>query len=106
MDESGRLQDRQADRQVPAVLSELLLTGLAFLLQLVESGNHHTSSWMMMLAVMYGMMPSANADSLSSAPPEKQVDQRIDVLGCPELGVQQVLMAPVLVFGVGPSAHP
>ncbi len=27
------------------------------------------SSWRMMLAVMYGMMPRANTDSLSSAPP-------------------------------------
>ncbi len=27
------------------------------------------SSWMMMLAVMYGMIPSANTDSWSSAPP-------------------------------------
>ncbi len=27
------------------------------------------SSWMMMLAVIYGMMPSAKIDSWSSAPP-------------------------------------
>jgi hypothetical protein len=27
------------------------------------------SSWMMMLAVMYGMIPSANTESCSRAPP-------------------------------------
>ena len=32
-------------------------------------GMTTVSSWMMMLAVMYGMMPSAKTDSFSSAPP-------------------------------------
>ena len=32
-------------------------------------GMTTVSSWMMMLAVMYGMIPSANTDSCSSAPP-------------------------------------
>ena len=31
------------------------------------------SSWMMMDAVMYGMIVSANTDSCSSAPPEKRL---------------------------------
>ncbi len=30
-------------------------------------------SWMMMLAVMYGMIPSAKTDSCSSAPPLKRL---------------------------------
>jgi hypothetical protein len=32
-----------------------------------------TSSWMMMLAVMYGMIPSAKIESWSSAPPENRL---------------------------------
>ena len=32
-------------------------------------GMTTVSSWMMMLAVMYGMIPSAKIDSCSSAPP-------------------------------------
>ena len=40
-DEAGRLQDRQADREVAAVLGQLLLAGLAFLLQLLEPRDDH-----------------------------------------------------------------
>ena len=40
-DEAGRLQDGQPDGQVPAVLGQLLLAGLAFLLQLLEPRDHH-----------------------------------------------------------------
>ena len=38
-----------------------------------KRGITTTSSCMMMLAVMYGMMPSAKTDSCSSAPPLKRL---------------------------------
>ena len=36
-------------------------------------GMTTVSSWMMMLAVMYGMIPSAKTDSCRSAPPLKRL---------------------------------
>jgi len=50
------------------VLGQLGLPRLAFLLQLLEARMTTVSSCTMMLAVMYGMMPSAKIDSCSSAP--------------------------------------
>ena len=41
-----------------------------------KRGMTTVSSWMMMLAVMYGMIPSANTDSWSSAPPLKRLTSR------------------------------
>ena len=40
-DEAGRLQDGQPDREVSAVLGQLLLAGLTFLLQLLEPRDDH-----------------------------------------------------------------
>jgi len=40
-DDAGGLQDGQPDRQVPRVLGELGLAGLALLLQLLEARDHH-----------------------------------------------------------------
>ena len=38
----GGLQHRQTDGQVTGVLGQLGLTGLTFLVQGLEAGNHHT----------------------------------------------------------------
>src|SRR6266545_1939075 len=40
-DEARRLQNRQPERQVAGVLRDLRLPGLPFLLQLLQSWNHH-----------------------------------------------------------------
>ncbi len=50
------------------------------------------SSWMMMLAVMYGMIPSAKTDSCSSAPPLNRFDQPEQVGWSPWLLFATALM--------------
>ena len=45
------------------------LAGLTCLLQLLQPRDDHDSSWKMIDAVMYGMIPSAKTESCSSAPP-------------------------------------
>ena len=60
---------RQPDGQVPGVLGDLGRARLALVLQRSSRGMTTVSSCRMMLAVMYGMMPSANTDIRSSALP-------------------------------------
>jgi hypothetical protein len=64
-----------------------------------------TSSCTMMLAVMYGMMPSANTDSRSSAPPENRLTSEYtsrwsEVEACS----RQLLMASIETPGPGTLA--
>src|SRR5438270_26051 len=64
-----------------------------------------TSSWMMMLAVMYGMMPSAKTDSRSSAPPENRFTSEYtsaELEFC--AWVRQVLIAEMETPGPGTLA--
>ena len=49
-----------------------------------KRGMTTVSSWMMMLAVMYGMIPSANTDSCSSAPPLKRLARLRNPLWSPD----------------------
>jgi hypothetical protein len=61
-----------------------------------------TSSWMMMLAVMYGMMPSANTASCRSAPPLNRLTSEYKSRDAPLLTwSMQLLMLAVDTFGVG-----
>src|SRR5262249_27091585 len=62
-------------------------------------------SWMMMLAVMYGMMPSAKTDSFSSAPPLKRLTRLYRSLVEPLLTIlMHSLMFLVDTPGVGTVA--
>ena len=54
----------------------LLLARLALLLQLLERRDHGCISCMMIDAVMYGMIPSANSDRFAQRAAREQVEQR------------------------------
>ena len=66
-------------------------------------GMTTVSSWRMMLAVMYGMMPSANTDMLQQRVTAEQVDQLVDTLRGTVTGLDAgaVVMAFSEMPGVG-----
>src|SRR5580765_6170369 len=66
------------------------------------------SSWMMIDAVMYGMMPSANTDSLSSAPPENRfntVEVVVAATGLVQARVDRAVRDPRRRHGRAESVH-
>jgi hypothetical protein len=67
--EGRGLQGGDGDGEIPRVLGDLALADRALLLQLLELRDDDTETCMMMLAVMYGMMPSAKMLKLANAPP-------------------------------------
>ena len=78
-DEGGRLEDRQADRQVTRVLRELRLTGLALLLQPLEPRNHHDEQLDDDARRDVGHDAQRQDRQLEQRATAEQVDQRVDV---------------------------
>jgi hypothetical protein len=78
-DEAGRLKDRQADGEVPAVLGQLLLAGLAFLLQLLEPRDDHDEQLDDDARGDVGHDAQRESRELEQRAAGEQVDQRIDV---------------------------
>ena len=77
---------------------DLLVAGLALLLERARAGTTTVISCMMMLAVMYGMMPSPNSERFASAPPENRLSTlRIVLLPEPK----KFLSASVCTPGTG-----
>ena len=79
-DDEEALEQRQHDRAVARVLVDLAPPVLAFLLQLLEGGITTVRSWRMMLALMYGMMPSAKIEKLLERAAREHVEEAEDVL--------------------------
>ena len=105
-DEAGGLQDGQADGEVAAVLGQLLLTGLALLLQLLEARDDHDEQ----LDDDAGGDVGHDAQREHRQPQQRaageQVDQRVDVgVGAAATAcLMQALIALVFVSGVGTEA--
>ena len=80
------LRDGQQDVAVAGVLVDLLAAGLALSSGASRaSGTTTVSSWRMIEAEMYGMIPSAKIENCSSAPPENRLNMPEEPAGLDEL---------------------
>ena len=81
-DDAGRLQQRQAERQVAGVLGDLGLAGLALLLEGLQPRDHHDEQLQDDARRDVGHDPEREDRQLEQRAAGEQVDQAVDARSC------------------------